>query len=954
MNNYRYTLNLPKTNFTMRAVLTKKEPLIYQRWKKEKLYELIRNSRKSHPIFNLHDGPPYANGKIHIGHAVNKILKDIIIKFKTLSDYDANYIPGWDCHGLPIEQNVEKNNLLYNRQTRNYIYINKFINLCRKYAMQQVCNQKKDFMRLGIFADWENYYLTMDYKNQARIIRAIGKIAQQGYLYLADKPVLWCFECISSLAEAEIEYKLTYTKSIYVLLDLNPNNNVYANLFYDLINYKIKLVICTTTPWTIPANQAVAVNSKYCYNIIQLDNINEYLLIEQTLTPKLLNLMNIKQWKVILVLTGNRLENLEYYHPFQSNKVLRIILSDHVTNQQGTGIVHIASDHGIEDFYLGKKYNLPLMKIINNYGYYRKDKVHPILQGIKLMEAESPIINWLKLKNNLMLIQQIEHSYPYCWRHHYPVIYRSTPQWFINMEHNNLRNKCLQNINTVNWIPYKSKKRIYDMLKQRPDWCISRQRLWGVPIPLIIDKKTNLIHPDIYKITKKLARIVEYEGVKAWWQIKLDELLDNNESVYYKKSTDIIDVWFDSGCSFLFVMKPNNNYDNLPIMDLYLEGNDQHRGWFMSSLIISTILRNDPPYKSVITHGFVVDEKGKKMAKSENNNVKPQQIIDNFGVDILRLWVASNNYINEMNLSSKQIHSIIDWYRRIRNTARYLLSNLFDFNPVTDIVDYNLLLSIDKWAIAQGFIVQQYIISCYDKFNFHEVIQKIINFCSITMGSFYLEIIKDRQYTMPANSLGRKSCQTSMFYLLEALVKWITPILPFTADEIWQHINNVGKKVLFTEVWSNKLKLLSYKDKDIINVNLWDKLFIIKDKIYKLIETLKNQKSISNSLELGIYLNTSNLDLIQSLKKIECELNYFFLVSKVYIYNMENIPKYWEELTYSYYFHQDVHIYIYKINTSKCARCWHYVNNVGTNKYYPLICQRCINNLNTGESRKYF
>lgn len=936
MHDYKKTLNLPKTRFSMRANLTQKEPQILKNWYENNLYQIIRKSKENKKIFFLHDGPPYANGNIHIGHAVNKILKDIIIKSKNLSGFDAPYIPSWDCHGLPIEQKVEEQIGIYN----NTINTLQFQEKCRTYAQNQVKKQKKDFIRLGVIGDWDNPHLTMNYKNEANIINTLSKIIEKKKLYRDFKPIHWCLKCKSSLSDAEIEYFDKESDAIFVAMKSNDKN--IKKLLHDHVsnNKEIYLPIWTTTPWTLPSSQAITVHPDFTYDLIETERY--HLIIAKDLVQNTLHSLKITNWKYLISITGKQLEGIKFLHPFLKNILLPVILGKHVTLEAGTGAVHTAPDHGQDDYSVCQKYHINTINLIDHNGSF-KTNIHPKLDGINVFHANKIVIQLLINHNCLLHREAFTHSYPHCWRHKTPIIFRATPQWFIDIDKNNFRCNAIQEIKKVIWIPEWGKSRIKEMIKNRPDWCISRQRKWGVPMSIFIHKKTGEIHPQNSLIMKKIIKKVELEGIKTWWNIDLKEILGQDYKLYHQ-NFDILDVWFESGNTHTSI-KYKNKKNKKNHADMFLEGSDQHRGWFMSSLMISMLTNQKAPYSEVLTHGFVVDGKGQKMSKSIGNTMSPNDIINKLGADVLRLWVASSNYSNDISISQEILQRTSDIYRRIRNTARFMLANIHDFDPDENIIPKEQMIHLDQWAIAQARIVQEKIITLYNKYNFHGVIKKLMHFCSIEMGSFYLDIIKDRQYTLQKNSLERRSCQTAIYYIIHALVRWISPILSFTADEIWSYLPGKNSNYVFTEEWSNELFELSIDT--ICNHQFWKELIAVKNEINKFIaEEIKN-KTIKNSLETSITLYVTS-EMKKKLKILKNELKFILLTSHVVVKNYDLAPiDAKKSLSLSQF-----KISLKKSKDKKCPRCWHY--NIPMTYNDDKICIRCISNTQgDGEKRTF-
>ncbi|QCI27111.1 isoleucine--tRNA ligase [Buchnera aphidicola] len=930
MKSYKQTLNLPKTQFPMKGNLSQKEPEILKYWDKKNIYKIIQE-KKGKKKFLIHDGPPYANGNIHIGHAMNKILKDIIIKSKTLSGFNVPYIPFWDCHGLPIEHQIEKKNknIIINKE--------KFRKKCKKYVIEQVKKQKNDFIRLGIFADWKNSQLTIDKKLEFNVLNVLKKIIKKKYLYKGLKPVHWCMKCQSALAEAEVDYQDENTNSIIVMFQAIQTENLKKIFPIFNVTSKIHIIIWTTTPWSLPANRAIAVNPNIKYQLIEYEK--NYIIIAKKLVKSIMNKIQIKTWNIIQTIIGKKLENLKFIHPFL-NFQIPIILSKHVNLDMGTGAVHIAPDHGEDDYLISKKYKIKLTNIIDSKGYY-KNNIHNELNNKNIFQCNKNIIKIIKNNKKLLYSDIIQHSYPHCWRHKTPIIYRVTKQWFIKIDEK-LKKKIIHKIKEINWIPQWGYKKMYTMLKNRPDWCISRQRTWGIPIILFTHKKTGELHPKTIEIIKKINNMIKKSGSEIWWKIDKKNILGKNYKEY-KKSKDILDVWFESGCINelnIYDKNKNNQYINM-----YLEGTDQYRGWFMSSLIISMIVNQSAPYQEILTHGFAIDQTGKKMSKSIGNIITPNEIIKIFGADILRLWVASTNYSNDVIISKDTFKQITEHYRRIRNTSRFLLSNLYDFNPKIHKINFNNMILLDKWMIENIKNLQNKIIHLYEEYKFHEIIKKIIKFCSIKLGSFYLDIIKDRQYTTQKNSIARRSCQTVMYYIIHSLVRWITPILPFTAHEIWQYIPKKNhNQSIFIKNWF-KLKF-NYLKTEIIQKKDWNTLNNIKYEINKLIEKEKKIKKINTSLETKIIFYAKD-NIYHLLIKLKKELKFMLLVSqtkiKKYKYALKNthnsiIP--------------GLKILIKKYLGIKCPRCWHYFNKIKIINQDKNICNRCNkNNHENGENR---
>ena len=934
MTDYKNTLNLPETGFPMRGDLAKREPAMLQNWYDKELYRKIRQVKKGKKTFILHDGPPYANGKLHIGHAVNKIIKDIIIKSKGLSGYDSPYIPGWDCHGLPIEQKVEE------QVGKPGVKVTpaEFRQICRDYAASQVELQKADFIRMGVLGDWQNPYRTMNYDTEANIIRALGRVIENGHLVKGAKPVYWCTDCMSALAEAEVEYYDKSSPAIDVKFKATDNQAV-ANKFGINTDLTIYAVIWTTTPWTLPASRGIALNATVEYQLVQI-NDKECLILAADLVESVMKRADITDWKILGSCQGDALELLRFKHPFLDFDE-PIVLGEHVTVDAGTGAVHTAPGHGAEDFIVGQKYDLEVANPVGGNGCYLPG-TGAGLDGLFVFKANKVVIELLKEHNALLHFENIEHSYPCCWRHKTPVIYRATPQWFISMDKQGLRAQSLKEIKQVRWIPDWGQARIETMVANRPDWCISRQRTWGVPMTLFVHKETEELHPDTLQLVEKVAKLVEQNGIQAWWDADIKDLL-GPDADDYRKVPDTLDVWFDSGSTFYSVVGVRPEFEGHEA-DMYLEGSDQHRGWFMSSLMLSTAIDNKAPYKQVLTHGFVVDGQGRKMSKSLGNIVTPQEVMNKLGADILRLWIASTDYSGEMSYSDEIIKRAADSYRRIRNTARFLLANLNGFDPAKDMVKPEDMVVLDRWAVSVAKEAQEQIIQAYENYDFHKVVQRIMQFCSIEMGSFYLDIIKDRQYTAKSDSIARHSCQTALYHIAQAMVRWIAPILSFTADEIWQYLP-AGEKseFVFEDEWYNSLFTLA--ESETLNSAYWAQILTIRSEVNKVLEQGRNDKVIGGSLEAAVTLY-ANSEIATALAKLENELRFVLLTSQASVKPLENAPQ--QAVTSDI---QGLKIELVKAQGDKCPRCWHYTvdNNPTTH-----LCKRCEENIHgNGEIRHF-
>ncbi|AKD40782.1 isoleucyl-tRNA ligase [Pasteurella multocida OH1905] len=914
----------------MRGDLAKREPNMLKSWYEKDLYQKIRQASKGKKSFILHDGPPYANGTIHIGHAVNKILKDIIVKSKTALGYDSPYIPGWDCHGLPIELKVEG---LVGKPNQN-ISAAQFREACRQYAAEQVEGQKKDFIRLGVLGDWDNPYLTMNYHTEANIIRAFGKAVENGHLYKGSKPVHWCLDCASSLAEAEVEYEDKVSPSIYVRFSALDSDAVLAKFnATDKGTGHISAVIWTTTPWTIPSNRAIAIHENLDYQLVQFND--ERVILAKDLVEEVAKAAGVEQVIILGESKGKDLEWLRFQHPFYDFSV-PFILGDHVTTDGGTGLVHTAPDHGHDDYIIAQKNGIEMAGLIGNDGLFKADV--PFFAGKGVFESNDLVVAKLQEVGAMLKFSKIKHSYPHCWRHKTPIIFRATPQWFIGMEKQGLRQQALSEIKKVRWIPDWGQARIEKMVENRPDWCISRQRTWGVPVALFIHKETEELHPRTVELVEEVAKRVEQKGIQAWWDLDTAELLGADADNYIKVP-DTLDVWFDSGSTYYSVVKDRPEFNGQEA-DMYLEGSDQHRGWFMSSLMLSTATDNKAPYKQVLTHGFTVDGQGRKMSKSIGNIVTPQEVMDKFGGDILRLWVASTDYTGEISVSDEILKRAADAYRRIRNTARFLLANLNGFDPKRDLVKPEEMMVLDRWAVDCAYQAQNEIKDAYDNYQFHAVIQRLMKFCSIEMGSFYLDIIKDRQYTTKADSLARRSCQTALWHIAEALVRWIAPVLSFTADEIWQYIPGERGEFVFTEEFYNGLFALNANEQ--MNDAYWQQVITLRNEVNRVLEQARNDKIIGAALEaeLTIYANDTYAPL---LAKLQNELRFVLLTSKAEVKPLADADVAEGEV-------KGFAVKVVRSANHKCPRCWHYSDS----KDAESLCSRCEENVNgQGEIRQF-
>ncbi len=934
----KYPLNLPETDFPMRGNLPKREPEQVKRWLDEKLYDKIRQAKAGKPKFILHDGPPYANGNIHIGHAVNKVLKDIIVKSKGFAGFDAPYVPGWDCHGLPIELNVEKKL----GKVGDKVDAETFRQACRDYAQAQVESQMADFQRLGVIADWDRPYLTKDFKFEAHEVRALGKMLENGHVSRGVKPVYWSVGAQSALAEAEVEYQDKTSNAIYVRFSVLETDDLLSRMepVGDTAGEgAASVVIWTTTPWTLPANLAVAVNPDLEYVLVQKGH--ERLLLAAELLDE-----NLKKWEVdsaavVATAKGAALEGVKLKHPFYE-RVVPVILGDHVTLDAGTGCVHTAPGHGQEDFEVGQRYGLEVLCPVDGRGVFTKEA--PGFEGVHVHKADQQVIDLLEEKGALVHHEKITHSYPHCWRTKTPLIFRTTSQWFISMDCQNLRQQALSAIPKVCWVPEWGRNRIEKMIEGRPDWCISRQRHWGVPITFIVHKETGELHPRMAELIKPIAQRIEQGSIDAWYTLELAELI-GDEAADYEKVTDILDVWFDSGVTHYAVCAQRAELARPA--DLYLEGSDQHRGWFQSSLLTALAMDGQAPYKQVLTHGFTVDAQGRKMSKSLGNVVAPQEIMNKYGADILRLWIAGADYRYEMSVSDEIIKRTADAYRRIRNTARFMLANLNGFEPGQNALAYEQLLPLDQWVIGRAYTLQAEIKQAYADYNFHRISQLVHNFCSEDLGAFYLDIIKDRQYTTQADSQPRRSAQTALYHVLEALVRWIAPILSFTAEEIWRYMPGQREETIFTEEWYDGLVPLD--EDQALNSAYWTRLLSVRKAVNKQLEAMRNAGEIKGSLTAEITLYAES-PLYEDLIRLGGELRFVMITSDAKVFPAEARP----EVAQAAEGIAGLWIVASPTDKPKCVRCWHHRADVGVDADYPDLCSRCVTNVSgEGEVRRF-
>jgi isoleucyl-tRNA synthetase len=945
---YKATIHLPATEFPMRGDLPKREPDTLKRWEAQGLYAQVRAHAKGRSSFVLHDGPPYANGAIHIGHAVNKILKDLVVKSKLMAGFDAPYVPGWDCHGLPIELQVEKKF----GKVGDKIDAAEFRKRCREYAGQQIDLQRKDFKRLGVLGDWDNPYRTMDFRYEADMLRALAKIVERGHLARGAKPVHWCFDCGSSLAEAEIEYENKLSPAVDVAYAARDPRALAAKFGVAIDDeVDVAVPIWTTTPWTLPASLAVSIGPDLEYALVEGpahdDGKRRLLVLAEALVPKALKRYGIEAPEVLGRALGAALENLLLAHPFYAERDIPLILGDHVSAEDGTGAVHTAPGHGQEDYTVGLKYGLiarytaAQMNPVDGRGVYLPSTPplgETALAGLHIWKANDVIVEALRGIGALLAFFKLDHSYPHCWRHKTPVAFRATPQWFISMEQANLRVDALDAIKQVEWFPDWGQARITGMIENRPDWTISRQRTWGVPIALFIHRETGEPHPNSPALMRRVADHVEHAGADAWYALDATELL-GEQAKDYDKVTDILDVWFDSGVSHECVLAQRPEDGLRKPADMYLEGSDQHRGWFHSALLTGIAMDGHAPYRQVLTHGFTVDEHGKKMSKSLGNVVEPQKVIDQMGADVLRLWVAAADYRNEMSVSDTILKRSGEVYRRIRNTARFLLGNLNGFDPAVHLVAPEDMVALDRWIVHRAYELQAEIANAYRRYDFAEVVQALINFCSVDLGALYLDVTKDRLYTMREDSRGRRSAQSAMYRIAEAFVRWIAPILTFTADELWRHLPAVTERgareghVLFA-TWYEGLAPLPADA--VLNGERFSRLIELREQVAKVLEPMRASGEIGAALDAEIAL-ACHADDVAWLSPLVDELRFFFISGDVRVVQGQGGTV----ATVS--------------GKPKCIRCWHHRDDVGSHPEHPEICGRCVSNVEgPGEDRRWF
>jgi len=923
----------------MKAGLAEREPQFLAHWEHLDIYGKLRQARAGKPKFVLHDGPPYA-------HAVNKILKDIIVKAKTLSGFDAPFVPGWDCHGLPIELQVEKEI----GKAGVKVDAKTFRAACRKYAAKQVDGQRQDFKRLGVLGAWDQPYLTMDYHVEADTVRALGRIIAGGHVYKGFKPVHWCIDCGSALAEAEVEYQNRTSPAIDVRFSVLDEAALFTRVQHSGGNVgkgPVSVVIWTTTPWTLPANQAVALHPQLDYAVVQCESEHgaERLILAEALLKDAMHRYGIEKYQVLGYCKGQELEGLKLKHPFYAREV-PIILGEHVTTEAGTGAVHTAPGHGQDDYIVGQRYHLPVHNPVAGDGKFLPDT--PLFAGEHVFKANEHVLEVLKAERALVHAARLEHSYPHCWRHKTPIIFRATPQWFISMEQKGLRAQVLAEIKKVHWTPDWGQARIEGMIVNRPDWCISRQRSWGVPITLFVHKSSGQLHPQTLQLLEVAAKRIEQQGIDAWFDLAPAELL-GADAEHYDKVSDTLDVWFDSGVTHFSVLERRAELQ-YPA-DLYLEGSDQHRGWFHSSILASVAMRGNAPYRGVLTHGFTVDAQGQKMSKSKGNVVAPQKVMNSLGADILRLWVAATDYRGEMTVSDEILKRMADAYRRIRNTVRFLLANMSGFDPARHVVAIDDMIALDRWAVQRTAELQRQIQQDYDDYQFHSIYQRIHNFCAVDMGAFYLDVIKDRQYTTQADSLARRSTQSAMYHIVEAMVRWIAPILSFTADEIWRFLPGPRSESVLLETWYSLPDFSAAQETTrVMNNAFWENILLVRQVLGPELEKLRVAKAIGSSLdaEVDIYVDS---ELQQQLQALGAELRFVLIASYARVHAASARPA---DAIAAKIGEQDVWLKVIASQQPKCARCWHHREEVGQHSEHPELCCRCVDNIAGGGERRLY
>jgi isoleucyl-tRNA synthetase len=950
MTDHKKTLNLPDTPFPMRGDLAKREPAMLARWQEERLYERIRAARRGRPLFILHDGPPYANGDIHIGHAVNKILKDIIVKSRTLMGFDAPYVPGWDCHGMPIEVQIEKDHgkNLPPAETQR---------LARAYATEQIARQKADFIRLGVLGDWERPYRTMDFATEANEIRTLGRLLQKGYLYRGLKPVNWCFDCGSALAEAEVEYADRKDIAVDVAFPIaQPDALARAFGLQRLPDARAFAVIWTTTPWTLPANQALNVHPEFEYRLVATDK--GLLVLADALADRCLERYGLRG-STVARCKGAALERIEFRHPFYDRRS-PVFLGDYVTAEQGTGIVHSAPAYGVEDFLSCRRYGMRDEEIINPVmGDGRYADWLPLFGGMSIWDANEKIVATLDEAGALLARDTDIHSYMHCWRHKTPIIYRATTQWFAGMDEvpgyqgtkpaEPLRATALRAVNATRFFPEWGKARLHAMIAGRPDWTLSRQRQWGVPMPFFVNQETGALHPRTPELLEAVAQRVGKEGIEAWQRIGAEELL-GEEARRYEKVRDTLDVWFDSGATHETVLGgPGNrghgsHAESLGFpADLYLEGSDQHRGWFHSSLLVSCMLNGTAPYRALLTHGFVVDGSGRKMSKSLGNVIAPQKVVGTLGADILRLWVASTDYSGELSISDEILKRVVESYRRIRNTLRFLLANLADYDPARHALPPAQWAEIDRYALATLARLQDEVVREYEQYRFHLIAHRLHEYCSEHLGAFYLDVLKDRLYTAGADSRARRGAQNALYHIAQALVRMFAPILSFTAEEAWSHLPDKPRESVFLQVWH---PLPELPDTEALE-SRWERILELRSDVSKQLEILRVAGRIGSALAAEVELYVTAESARALVEHFGEDLRFVFITSALRIVNGSHpdaVPSRVEGIA----------VRVLPSAGTKCARCWHYRHDVAAQGEHAGLCGRCVANLyGEGEARPY-
>jgi isoleucyl-tRNA synthetase len=931
MADYRKTLNMPDTAFPMRGDLAKREPGWIKDWQERKLYQRIRETARGRPRFVLHDGPPYANGDIHIGHAVNKILKDIIVRSKTLAGYDAPYVPGWDCHGLPIEHQIEKTH-------GKHLPGDKARELCRTYATEQVARQKKDFIRLGVLGDWDNPYLTMAFANEADEIRAVGELYRRGYLFKGLKPVNWCFDCGSALAEAEVEYQDKKSPAIDVgfRLDASERERVaHAFGVAALPEGDCFTVIWTTTPWTIPGNQALNMHPEFTYELVQTER--GCLILAAELRAAALERYGL-QGQVLGACQGAALSLVKFRHPFY-DRVSPVYLGEYVTLDAGTGIVHSAPAYGLEDFDSCRKHGMhndEILTPVQGDGVFASTL--PFFGGMFVWKANPLIIDKIAETGCLFASSEIVHSYMHCWRHKTPIIYRATTQWFVGMERREgadkatLRDAALAAVAATKFYPDWGQARLHAMIANRPDWCVSRQRNWGVPIPFFLHKESGEPHPRTLELIEAVARRVEQQGIEGWFSLDAKDLL-GEDVAQYDKMRDTLDVWFDSGTTHRTVLRGSHQAESTYPADLYLEGSDQHRGWFHSSLLTGAAIDGRAPYKGLLTHGFVVDGKGMKMSKSKGNVVAPQEVSDTLGAEILRLWVAATDYSGELSISKEILARVVEVYRRLRNTLRFLLANTADFDPATQMLPVEQWLEADRYALALTRKLQAQCAADYERFEFHKVVQALMNFCSEDLGAFYLDILKDRLYTTAADSVPRRAAQSALWHILQTVTRLMAPVLSFTAEEIWS-VTRQGDSVMLA-TWHTLPDLAE----ESALVTRWTELREVRAEVTKAMEAQREAGKIGSSLQAEVEIRVGG-DKHALLASLGDDLRFVLICSKTTLVRVDGADA--------------EGVAVLPTAHVKCARCWHWREDVGSDTAHPELCGRCVSNLHgDGEARQF-